>query len=165
MLRLGRQRVTSNLPGFESQLGRATTYKVQRKLYSLGGWGGGGGRDGKHPTKSPAPTLATPTNFSLGCQLPAPGQPQSWETVPILKESLLPEPWERMDLEQKELARCDGKWGRGPLTTTNPNGGISPLGRVASYKTTEGAGAGFRGPRLSLSGSQPEQKVHRPTYT
>lgn len=46
------------------------------------------------------------TTFSLGRQVPTPEQPQSWEEVLGFENLVLPEPWERMDLEQVDCARC-----------------------------------------------------------
>lgn len=90
MLRPGMRRVTATHQPLKVKLGRlgATAYKVQRKLHSA--WGG----RGKHPTKNPALTVATPINFSL--RLPAlhPRATSKVERVPQPKDPGLPEPGE-----------------------------------------------------------------------
>lgn len=73
-----------------------TRFRENCTLPGDGGWG-------KHPTKNPAPTVATPTNFCLGLPALHPGATSKLETVPKLKDLVSPEPWKRMDLEQKEF--------------------------------------------------------------
>lgn len=131
-----------NPPAFESQLGRATTYKVQRKLHSA--WGGG------PPDQKPS---------SNGCQLPTPATSKP-EEASRLKDPVPPKPWERTDLEQ-EFARCDGRRespGRWPLAMPTRTHLRAAEGSFLNDQgLTRGEGTFPCPPRLSPSGSRPEQ--------
>lgn len=111
MLRPGMQRVTATHQPLKVNLVGQQPTRFRENCTLLGVGVGG------HPTKSSAPTAATPANFSLQLPAPHPRATSKLEKVPRLKDPVPPEPWERTDLEQ-EFARCDGRRaspGRWPL--------------------------------------------------
>lgn len=116
MPRAGMQRVASDPPAFESQLGRGSQLQGAEKI-ALCLQGGGG----EHPA------LTALTTFSLGRQLPTPEHPHRWEVGPRLKELVLPEPWERTDLEKWSLLDVmpGGRAGK-QLPATDPNASPPP---------------------------------------
>lgn len=111
MPRAGMQRVAIDPPAFESQLGRGSQLQGAEKT-ALCLKGGGG----EHPA------LTALTTFSLGRQLPTPEYPHRWEVGPRLKELVLPEPWERTDLEKRSLLDVmpGGRAGTQLPATTDP---------------------------------------------